>query len=154
MKWKTGSLWSTLLLFTILASSCGVKKDSPAPGCIEYWGFAGMGGCQGKTAILDLTLEPASDCLRIAVNNCNGGVLEVDNDCAAPLLIAGAEIPAGEHNFSLDLTVDPAGDDQLVPISSNFSDYVPDEDRTVNMQGTLGEQVFTLTFTKTAPLCE
>jgi hypothetical protein len=154
MKRKFGLSWSWLLLLLVIASSCGVKKDSPAPGCIEYWGFAGMGGCQGKTVILDLNLEPASDCLQITANNCNGGVLEVDNECASPFIIAGAEIPAGEHNVSLDLTIDPAGDELLVPIHSNFSDTIPDEDRPVSMQGTLGDQVFTLSFTKTAPLCE
>ena len=154
MKRKIGSSWSILLLLAMIASSCGVKKDSPAPGCIEYWGFAGMGGCQGKTAILDLALEPASDCLRITANNCNGGVLEVNNDCDAPFLIAGAEVPAGEHSYSLDLSVDPTGDEQLVAVASNFSDYAPDADRLVSLQGNLGEQVFTLTFTKTAPLCE
>ena len=154
MKRQVGSTWGLFLLLLVIVSSCGVKKDSAAPGCIEYRGFAGMGGCQGKTAILDLSLEPASDCLQITVNNCNGGVLEVDNECAAPFLIAGAEIPAGEHNVSLDLAIDPAGDEQLVPIASNFSDYAPDEDRPVSMQGTMGDQVFTLSFTKTAPLCD
>jgi len=36
-----------------------------------------VGGCWGKSAIIDIKVEPAIDCLKIEVNNCNGGILEV-----------------------------------------------------------------------------
>jgi hypothetical protein len=74
-------------LTVTLAGGCLVKNDSPAPGCVEYWGPAPMGGCFGKTAILDLKVEPQTECLEIAVNNCNGGILEVSNACAEMLVL-------------------------------------------------------------------
>ena len=74
------------MLMLVLAG-CIVTKDSPAPGCRETLGFAPVGGCLGKTVILDLDVEPEVECLAIGVNNCNGGVLEVRNACSEALVL-------------------------------------------------------------------
>lgn len=51
-----------------------------------------IGGCHGKTAIVDLTVTTESDCLSISANNCNGGILEVNNSCVETLPLDGVEI--------------------------------------------------------------
>ena len=140
------------LLFIGLLSGCIVVRDSPAPGCVKTIGVGVIGGCFGKTVILDLIVKPEIECLSIAVNNCNGGVLEVQNHCGEVLVIEGAEIPAEEY-LILDVTRD---DGRYVPLvtNTNFSDYTPEVDERVEMRAELGGQEIEVSFVKTAPLCE
>ena len=60
-----GAHWPLILAFllAVLLGGCVVKKDSPAPGCVEYWGLSPLGGCFGTTAIIDLEVEPEHACL-------------------------------------------------------------------------------------------
>jgi hypothetical protein len=146
-------VWVAVASLMLVLSSCIVTKDSPAPGCVESIGFPLAGGCFGKTAILDLAVEPESECLTIAVNNCNGGVLEVHNGCDEALVLGGVEIPSSDR-VGLDVVAGDDGEYRLAEVSSNFSDYVPEADRKVEVTGTLGEQEIRLTLTKTAKLCE
>jgi hypothetical protein len=111
------------------------------------------GGCSGKTAILDLSVAPAIACLDIAVNNCNGGVIEVDNDCQETLTLGGVEIPPADY-VSLDVVEGKDGTYTMRDVSSNFSDYIPPEDRRITLTGVLGGQEIKVAFTKTALLCE
>jgi hypothetical protein len=136
----------------LLLGGCIVTRDSPAPGCVKRIGFPVIGGCAGKSAILDLSVGPASTCLDIRVNNCNGGVLEVDNSCAATLLLGGVEIPPAGR-ASLDI-VDESGAYTLRRVDGNFSAYVPDQDRPVVITGTLDGLEIAVSLTKTARLCE
>jgi len=138
------------LLF--LLTGC-IIKDSPAPGCVEYIGFAPMGGCNGKTILTDLTLEGFPECVQVTLNNCNGGVLEVQNDCSEILILSNLEIPPGE---SVNLDIKPAADGEfeLIRIPSNFSDYSPTTDQSIKITGSIGDQALTISLTKTAPLCE
>ena len=142
----------TAALLVFLLGGCIVTKDSPAPGCVESIGFPLIGGCFGKTAILDL-VEPENECLTIEVNNCNGGVLEVHNACSETLVLGGAEIPSSDY-VSLDVIEQEGGEYSVSEVSSNFSDYVPETDKTIEIVGTLGTQEITIIFTKTAQLCE
>jgi hypothetical protein len=119
---------------------------------VKTIGVGVIGGCFGKTVILDLTVEPEIACLSIAVNNCNGGVLEVQNRCGELLVIEGAEMPADEY-----LILDVARENgRYVPLvtNTNFSDYIPAVDEQVEMMGQLGGQEIKLSFIKTAALCE
>ena len=111
-----------------------------------------MGGCFGKTAILDLTIEPETECLVVKANNCNGGVLEVDNFCHETLILDGVEIPASGH-VSLDV-IEKNGAHSLIETGGNFSNYVPEESKSIVITGKLGNQQVSLAFTKTEPLCE
>ncbi len=133
-----------------LLAGC-VVQDSPAPGCMKVIGPA-VGGCAGKTAILDVEVAPQVDCLIVSANNCNGGVLEVRNRCGDPLALGGIEIAPGE-SASLDVA-EQGGAFAPVETSSNFSDYAPTQDQHVELAGTLGAQPVTVAFTKTAPLCK
>jgi hypothetical protein len=147
------TVWIAVASLMLLLGGCIVVKDSPAPGCVEFIGFPSVGGCFGKTAILGLAVEPENECLTIAVNNCNGGVLEVHNACDETLVLGGVEIPSSDH-VSLDVVAGDDGEYRLTEVSSNFSDYVPEADREIEVAGTLGEQEIRLAFTKTARLCE
>jgi hypothetical protein len=145
--------WLILLpLLTLLLAGCLVKKDSPAPGCVEYWGPAPMGGCFGKTAIIDLKVEPQIECLEVSVNNCNGGVLEISSTCAEMLVLSQVTIHTREFNVALDLDKED-GEYVLKPTDSNFSTYVPLEDEFVEIYGVLGGQEVKISFLKTKELC-
>lgn len=145
---------STLVvLLALLLSGCIVTKDSPAPGCRKSIGLPVSGGCFGKTVILDLTIEPENECLVIRANNCNGGVLEVDNSCHETLVLDGVEILPSDH-VSLDVIEEESGTYSLSKVSSNFSNYIPEENKSIIITGLLGNQEVKVTFTKTAQLCE
>jgi len=135
-----------------LLTSC-IINDSPAPGCVEYLLIAPMGGCNGKTIITDLELEGFPECAKVTVNNCNGGVLEVINDCTETFTLSNFEVAPGE---SVSLDIQPAEGDSfdLIRIPSNFSDYTPPEDQFIKFIGSIGDQTLTISLTKTAPLCE
>jgi hypothetical protein len=136
-----------------LLGGCIVTQDSPAPGCVKSIGLPVAGGCFGKTTLLDLQVAPATECLDLTINNCNGGVLEVRNTCAETLRLGGIEILPSD-TASLDLTVDAAGTHTLIRTGGNFSDYIPDKDQHISFDGTLGTQAIAVTLTKTAQLCE
>ncbi len=141
-----------MCLLAIAAAGCLVKNDSPAPGCVEYWGPAPMGGCFGKTAILDLKVEPQTECLEITVNNCNGGILEVSNSCAEMLVLDQITVHPGESHVGLDLDRQN-GEYVFKSSDSNFSEYLPSEDEFVEIRGLLGAQEVKISFVKTKELC-
>lgn len=143
----------TVVLLALLLSSCIVTKNSPAPGCVKSIGLPTMGGCFGKTVILDLTIEPEHECLVITVNNCNGGVLEVDNSCQETLVLEGVEVPPSDR-VSLDVIEGENGMVSLSDVGGNFSNYIPEEDKSIALTGLLGSQQIRVAFTKTAQLCE
>jgi hypothetical protein len=147
------ALWIVGVQVALLLSGCIVVKDSPAPGCVETVGIQLLGGCLGTTAILDLTVEPENECLEIAVNNCNGGVLEVYNTCSEKLVLGGVEVLPSE-NVSLDVVEEEGDGYALIEAGGNYSDYIPETDQSIEMVGTLGSQEIKVAFTKTAELCE
>ena len=150
---KQSEFKRTVLLAVLLLSGCVVVKDSPAPGCVETVGIQMMGGCFGTTAILDLTIEPENECLEITVNNCNGGVLEVRNNCSVGLVLSRVKVPPS-GSVSLDLVEEEDGEHSLIETYSNFSEHIPETDQRIEIAGTLGSQEIKVAFTKTAELCE
>lgn len=144
----------TLSLLLLLGTAAGcVVKDSPAPGCVKYWPFAPMGGCFGKSVIMDLKVEPTIDCLEIGVNNCNGGILEVSNSCSETFVLGGVEIMPSEYNVGLDVLDQEDSRYLLTRTGSNFSNYIPEEDELIELVGTLGGQKIRVSYTKTKELC-
>jgi hypothetical protein len=111
------------------------------------------GGCLGKSAILDLKVDPNIDSIIFQINNCNGGVLEVRNSSDQLLILGGVEIQASDY-VSLDvLERQSNGFYSLEEINSNFSQYVPEKDEVIKVLGFLGQEQFTVTYTKTQKLC-
>ena len=149
-----GAHWPIILAFllAILLGGCVVKEDSPAPGCVEYWGPSPIGGCFGTTAILDLEAEPEHACLEIVVNNCNGGVLEVSNSCAETLFLRQVTVHPSERNVGLDVEK-RNGEYVLIPTDDNYSDYVPVEDELIEITASLGGKEVRIAFVKTRELC-
>jgi hypothetical protein len=143
------------LAFISANAGCGIRTESPAPGCTEYWGLAASGGCQGKTVILDLQVEPQIDCLHVRANNCNGGILDVDNLCEVALTLGEVEIQPGQRSVGLDVAErDPAtGRATLTHAHGNFSEFAPAADQSVEVIGTLDTRAIRVRFVKTRPLC-
>ena len=83
-----------------------------------------MGGCFGKTAILNVTVEPAVDCLLAEGDNCNGGLLDIHNHCSNDLVLANGTVPAGEFT-SLDVVGESDGSFSLKAVNHNFSEFEP-----------------------------
>ena len=143
---------AVIALLASFLGGCMITKDSPAPGCIEYIGLPVAGGCFGKMAIIDLNVEPDDECLDIAANNCNGGILEIHNECNEVFTLGGVTIAPGDL-IGLDLMKE-GNEYLLVETDSNFSEFVGETDESVELVGTLGKREIKVTFTKTAPLCE
>ena len=150
---KLALILPVLLSLACAASGCVLVKDSPAPGCREYWGLAPVGGCFGKSVITDLKVEPEVDCLSIEVNNCNGGILEISNDCDESFILGGVVIEPSEHCVGLDVVAQQDGTHGLTRTDSNFSDYVPEEDEQIELVGILGEQEVRVSYVKSGRLC-
>jgi hypothetical protein len=146
--------YSPMICITIcmLFLSACIIKDSPAPGCVESIGFPAMGGCSGKTAIVDLEVTSAPDCVIITVNNCNGGVLNIRNTCTEALTLNGIVIDPSD-SISLDAKM-VDGSIELTNAHGNFTDYVPDEDTRFELEGVMGTDPIQITFTKTKLLCK
>jgi hypothetical protein len=143
-----------LALILISGVKCFMDEDNPAPGCNQFLGLPSMGGCFGKNAIINLTIEPEIDGVEIVANNCNGGVLEVTNGSDLPLVLGGIEIVPEEVNVILDVLCDDNGNPLLKRSTANYSEYVPEEDMYVEINGKLGTQDILITFTKTRKLCD
>jgi hypothetical protein len=149
---RTWPIFLITAVLVVLMMSCRLfaGEDNPAPGCRKSFG---MGGCFGTTVILDITIEPEIECLEIEANNCNGGVLEVRNTCQETLILDDFEIPPMD-SISFDVIEEADDSYSLVDIYSNFSDFIPEENKAINISGMLGSQEIKLVFTKTAPLCD
>jgi hypothetical protein len=137
-----------LIFFT--AGCVRAEAENPAPGFRKSFG---MGGCFGKTALLEVAVEPAVDCLLVEGDNCNGGVLDIHNSCAEDLFLANAIVPAGKYT-TFDLVEEQDGSYSLIKIDSNFTEFIPDADTALSFTGNLGDQEVEISFIKTAPLCE
>ncbi len=148
MRRATGPLLLAGVMLLLVA--CLVIHDSPAPGCIERLGPAPLGGCAGTTIITDLQVIPAR-CLDVAANNCNGGVLEVQNRCSEAAQLDGLPLPP-DNSLSLDIV--PIGSGyRLTTTAGNVALTVPTHTLRLTFTGTAAGGPLTVTFAKTAPLC-
>ena len=84
---KNQLVWiSICIVIQLIFFAAGVVRaeaENPAPGCRKSFG---MGGCFGKTAILNVAVEPAVDCLLVEGDNCN-----------EDLILADVTAPVGEY---------------------------------------------------------
>jgi hypothetical protein len=136
------------LLLTILLCGCVLRP----PGCI-HTPFAG--GCSSKAEITDVVISPASTCISIDINRCNG-FLMIHNGCSSDVLFRDYLI---KPNETVDGQIIPSSDgDRLIFLYSRnedkyYSVYQPVFARSFKVNGTVGNQSFTLSYIKTGPLC-
>ena len=140
-------------LSVLLLSGCGIfYRVSEAPGCSRVIGMQ-MGGCSGVTVIRDVKIEPQINCLKkVKANNCNGGILEFSNFCEQPLIFG--DLAIGGYVNSLDVIQDEKDNWIAVESNGNFAMQMVDQETQIALNGTLGDQTVTLSFTKSAPLCK
>jgi hypothetical protein len=141
----------SFLACLLLLNSCGYQ-DSPAPGCVKGSLSPSNNGCFGKIAIIDLALVSTPSCLVIEVNNCSGGVLEIRNTCAENVHLGGIVILSSASTI-LDIREKPEGL-EVFETDTDISQYIPEDNRQIKLQGNLGSQPIEIGYTKTSPLCE
>lgn len=134
-----------VVILLIFISGC----INPAPGCQKQIGF---GGCFGKTIIKNLKVKPPIECLEIRANNCNGGVLEVNNFCNKSVSIDGLEIDPNSGYIYLGVKRENDGY-SMVYLSDNSTVYIPEKDEKIEINGSFQGRNFIITFTKTKNLC-
>jgi len=157
-----------LILMSLTAiisiSGCIKVRDSPAPGCIEYFpkGLAPVGGCFGRHAIVDVRISPEIECLRIQPNNCNGGTFAIVNECEEVVTLMGhwirpyhyeyapGEFTYGEYGIEV-ITTD--GEYTVKQAQGNYASVPPEDDEAMTLSGSVGNDTFTLTYVHTGPLC-
>ena len=134
-----------------LIGGCIRVKDSPAPGCVEYLGWTPMGGCLGNAVIKDVSVDSKVDCLTVGPNTCNGGILTVENRCKEKVVIEGLEIKLIHDDIEI---IRGKGDEVVVEHThGNFATYKPAEDDSISAEGSIEKTKFTISYTKTWPLC-
>lgn len=109
------------------------------------------GGCFGKTSITNVKLSKNIDCLIIKVNNCNGGIFEVTNNCKTDVFIGETKFPydaTTKGNFSFDITRDDDTKFSAVTSHGNFAIYKPDFADQIQINIKVGNEESTLSFTK------
>jgi len=153
-----------LVLAIILLSSCkddallkqltedktDVKIEG-APGC---GGKGGLTGCQGASYITDIKVEPAVDrmggCLKVHANNCNGGMLGIENRCDNDLKLGGKIIPANSYKL-IEFVRNKEREILVIEPEGNFDSYNPENEDVLTAEGTwliIGEQDITISYTK------
>ena len=151
MKNKAWYIYLIAIGLLVTTAACiSLKEKSPAPGCRRSFG---MGGCNGKTIIKDVTFGPQIDCLIITGDNCNGGILDVRNRCDEDLVINDQIISAGEY-CSFDVTEGAEGQYDLLLVDHNISLFTPEQDIPITFNANMGEQQIIIHFVKSAPYCD
>lgn len=108
----------------------------------------------GKSAIINFKAETQIEGIKIEVNNCNGGTLEVLNSSTQPFVLGGVEIAPNDY-VALDVkSKQTDGYYTLIEISSNFSNYIPLVDEQIKVNGQSGSKQVTYTYIKTKKLCD
>ena len=149
---------ASVLFISTIFTGCA---NSPAPGCNTSL-LPIIGGCSGKTAIIDISHKPAVPCLTIRANNCNGGILEIRNRCSAALVFKSSKNKAVVGN----IIIQPDSDENFDLIKNNDNIYLSKSDsgnfsiirlkqnHMITLDALLGSIPVRISFTKTAPLCQ
>lgn len=148
-----------LIILVVLISGCLRDEDiirqatedyggeivEKAPGC-EGAGISPT-GCLGKSLIKDIKVEPTVECLKVEANNCNGGILEIDNKCADDLEVGSKTVRAGSFRL-IEFVRDGAGDIRVIEPEGNPDSYNPEKEDTLSAKGKLGETEVIISYTK------
>ena len=154
MKWTL--LFCIMIAFSFLLFGCSYPNVS-APGC-HTQRFLRIDDCDGKSVITNMTVNPQIQCFRIHINNCKGGHIEIANNCSEPMFIGHMEIKPSNRNGiyfispielfrSMNSSIEPA------QVNDFYPKYNPLQNDFLSINGTIGNQTFTISYVKTGPLC-
>jgi len=142
---KIAFLILIFLVFLIIYSQREKEtKDDFAPGCE---GKGGITGCLGKSGIKDIKVGLPVDCLHVKANNCNGGVLGIENRCTADLFLRDVIIPQNSYQL-IEFIRDSNGSVVVLAPKGNFDSYNPLDEDTLSVRGLLGDLPLVITYTK------
>ena len=127
-------------------SQAEVKET--APGCSLG---AGIAGCTGKSIITNLIIDPDVGCVKIKPNNCNGGVLEIENSCDSAFLIGGFDMPA-KSTATVEL-IKENGAYRAKEARGNLASYFPQTNEDAGFTAQSGSKKIKIALVKTAKLC-
>jgi len=141
------------LIVLFILPSLGLAAEDLPPGCVKQ---LGPGGCLGKSRIESIAVSPALSCLHLAVNNCNGGVVTVQNECTSSFVLGEIKIDvkAMAPKDSIELFRNASGAVKAKFSSGNFASYSPAKDDRLSIEGKVGNVNVRIQYTKTKPLCE
>ncbi len=129
-------------------SQSQAEVKEAAPGCSLG---AGISGCTGKSIITNLMIDPDVGCVKITPNNCNGGVLEIENSCDSSFVIGGFNMPA--NSSAIVELVKENGAYRAKEARGNFANYYPDKNEDVGFTAQSGSKKIKVSLVKTAKLC-
>ena len=120
------------------------------------------GGCFGTSIIKDFKIEPPVNCLKYKINNCNGGIFEIDNECDSNIQLGDLNLSPVKVNYNGKERITEGGrynleiikDNNIFSVknsSGNFATYFPKEDDVLIITGIWKEQKFNISYTKTKP---
>ena len=111
-----------------------------------------------------ITINPQFDCLKTSVNDLNSvdDAFSIDNNCTDEVWIGDyklqpakvvTEVPGA--SYGLEFAKDSMGKVIIKQNDeSNFASYTPIQDELLSMPAVIGDQKFTISYTKTKQLCE
>ncbi len=139
-----------LIFGIILFSGCldEGKTDNTeikAPGC-EGAGIVPT-GCLGKSVIKDINAQPTFECLKLDANNCNGGILGIENRCDTDLEIGGKTVHANSYK-GIEFVRNREGKIFVTEPGGNVDTYNPEDEDLLSVKGKLGEKEITISYTK------
>ena len=149
-----------VVLVAVMISGCiDPPESNEAPGC----GFTLFGtGCYGKHIIKDFVVEPEFECLKIDVNNCNNGELEIVHNCTEDVTIGGLGIDPMEINeqgsYMYVYNYIDAYRTSTGELAVNFTQgvgdpYKPAFNDSITIDGKVGDREFQISYVKTKALC-
>ncbi len=138
---KNGTTYINGSLFYIENGNIIGSYFEVAPGCLNHKDDF----CKGKRIIKNLSITPEINCLHIRVNNCNDGLIIVENRCLEEVSIGKISPFPNRGEFKFDFN----------PIETVSYDnrFFPENDTYVSVNGTYNSNPFTISYIKTGPLC-
>jgi|APHM01.1.fsa_nt_gi hypothetical protein len=144
------SLSAAILLIAVILTPIAYesKKADLAPGCDSD---TLMGGCAGKRIIKDISVGPEKSCLSVGANNCNGGVLIINNDCSQSVQMGRYTVAEGERE-TLEFKPE-RGEVRVYSSRGNYASYDPNTTRELSKNVRIGSENLSISYVKTQNLC-
>lgn len=150
-----------ILMLIVLLFLAGCSNTPNCPSDFEKFVYKitgpPMGGCFGKNNAENVSIKgDIPSCLKMGVSNCQGVQLNVDDYCKGMnISINGEDLNTTYNNFIF--VMDKYGNVVNHKYSEDehiWRDYpYPEEDEFITVYGTVDNQQFTVSYTRTKALC-